>query len=153
MSSTVGALQSFKPTASSPILQTIAAHYKRLLTIWPKDPLRPNLPFQKAIEHRAARFAPSTAQKTDAARINSTTAPDASSAGPLDARQELRNINALYSLLDNRYSKLHPTSPAMLKPRGNPEYYDKLLADIKEAPNRSWLKAKWENMKMKVRWK
>ncbi|KAF2738279.1 hypothetical protein EJ04DRAFT_509696 [Polyplosphaeria fusca] len=139
---------------------TIAFHYKRLLTLWPKDPLRPNLPFQKPIEFRATRFAEAHAPKT--APASPTPAPTAQSAkataAPLAAanvssQTELKNINALYSLLDNRYTKLYPTSAAMLNPKGNPEYYEKLLADIAEAPNRSWIKAKWENLKMKVRFK
>jgi hypothetical protein len=49
-----------------------------------------------------------------------------------------QNINALYSLLDNRYQKEFPLPPSLRRPASNPEYYDNLLREFEEAPNRSW---------------
>jgi cytochrome b pre-mRNA-processing protein 6 len=70
----------------------------------------------------------------------------------LDPKGELANVNALYTLLENRYSKKYPISPAVLKPTSNPEHYDLLMADIEAAPNKSWLQAKIDQWKRKIRW-
>ncbi|KAH7063518.1 hypothetical protein B0J12DRAFT_643099 [Macrophomina phaseolina] len=93
---------------------TIAKHYARISAAWPKDVLRPTVQFQEALKARAA------------------TASSAAEA------QELRNVNALYSLLDNRYATKYPVSPAMLKPRSNPSYYDDLMVELSKAPDRGW---------------
>jgi cytochrome b pre-mRNA-processing protein 6 len=65
------------------IKQKIAQHYTALLALWPKDPLRPTVSFRKVLEHRASL----------------------AKAGTANEKAELGQINAAYSLLDNRYSK------------------------------------------------
>jgi len=39
-----------------------------------------------------------------------------------------------------------------LRPASNPEYYEKLMAEIEKIPNKSWLQAKLDKWKMMVRW-
>lgn len=99
---------------------TIAKHYARITGAWPKDVLRPTVQFQDALKARAAA---------------ASSAPEA---------QELRNVNALYSLLDNRYASKYAVSPALLKPRSNPSYYDELMVELSKAPDRGWLE-RWTN--------
>jgi cytochrome b pre-mRNA-processing protein 6 len=65
---------------------------------------------------------------------------------------ELPQINALFSLLENRYSKKYPLSPGVFKPTSNPEHYDRLMEEIERAPKKSWLQAKMDEWKMKIRW-
>ncbi|TID14426.1 hypothetical protein E2P81_ATG09299 [Venturia nashicola] len=62
----------------------IAKHYSRILSQWPKDLIRPEVQFQRVIQARAA----------NAASIHEG-----------QETAELKNVNALYSLLDNRYTK------------------------------------------------
>ncbi|OJD35642.1 cytochrome b pre-mrna-processing protein 6 p07253 [Diplodia corticola] len=102
---------------------TIAKHYARIAGAWPKDVLRPTVQFQEALKTRAA----------------------AASAAP--AAQELKDVNALYSLLENRYANKYPVSPALLKPRSNPSYYDDLMVELSRAPDRSWFE------RFTTRWK
>jgi len=64
--------------------QNVAKHYARLLSRWPKDPLRPENTFHKLLSARAAK---------------------ANSLSDTEVNAELRNVNALYSLLDDRYKK------------------------------------------------
>jgi cytochrome b pre-mRNA-processing protein 6 len=136
----------------------ITKHYNRLLTLWPKDPLRPDFSFTTALQHRLSKLQP--IQPKEGASKTPFTSSSPSTAKPTqptpadlpDARTELLNINALYSLLENRYSKRYPTSPALLRPQSNPEYYERLMREIEEAPKKSWLRAKWDMWKMKVRW-
>ncbi|KAF2259989.1 hypothetical protein CC78DRAFT_536723 [Lojkania enalia] len=112
---------------------TIAKHYTRLQTLWPKDFLRPTQPFTKLLAHRLSQ------SQSPNPKANIAT--------------ELRNINALYTLLDNRYTRLYPLSPTVLRPTSNPGYYDALMKDIGEAPNKSWIRAKMDEWRMKIRWK
>ncbi|KAF2175064.1 hypothetical protein K469DRAFT_684766 [Zopfia rhizophila CBS 207.26] len=146
---------------------TVARHYARLLSLWPKDPLRPTLPFTKTLERRAARFAPASEasstqdDKAKAPKANVKAAPQENGArsssvtasSMSDPKAELVNINAVYSLLENRYSKRYPTSPGLLRPASNPEHYEKLMEEIKRAPTKSWLRAKLDQWKMMIRWK
>ncbi|PSN62891.1 hypothetical protein BS50DRAFT_603497 [Corynespora cassiicola Philippines] len=132
---------------------TIAKQYARLLALWPKDPLRPNLPFTRAIEFRAAPYGVKPIAPTEEGKPASK--PDSASSpalSKLDPALEKANINALFSLLENRYSKKYPITQDVLKPKSNPEHYDRLMEEIARAPTKSWLSAKIDEWKMKIRW-
>ncbi|KAF2787349.1 hypothetical protein K505DRAFT_379661 [Melanomma pulvis-pyrius CBS 109.77] len=131
--------------------QTLAKHYTRLLTLWPKDLLRPNLPFTKTLEHRGLPFGvqPLSPSPTKAKPSPKTTAPHKIS----DPRTELANVNALFLLLENKFSKKYPLSQEVLKPKSNPGHYDRLMEEIERAPKKSWLSAVMDEWKMKIRWK
>jgi cytochrome b pre-mRNA-processing protein 6 len=105
--------------------QTAYKHYLRALRRWPIDILRPEHSFQATIRRRVD------------ARLLRPQSPSTSQ--PIDETTELAQVNALYSLLENRYNKKYPISDSFLKPASNPTYYADLLAEIKEAPNRSWM--------------
>jgi hypothetical protein len=64
--------------------QLLSKHYTRILSRWPKDLLRPETTFQSLLKARIAKLPTQTEQ---------------------EASVELRNVNALYSLLDDRYTK------------------------------------------------
>jgi cytochrome b pre-mRNA-processing protein 6 len=145
-------------------LQNLPKHYARLLRLWPQDQLR-NVTFQRAtLQRLSPSAAPSTTATTTPTPIPSASqptgpltlaphiiksgsipAPDTSTgtSGTLGAASETAQINALYSLLENRYSKMYPTSPEMLRPQSRPEYYEELAREMEEAPNRSWWQRKW----------
>ncbi|KAF2433718.1 hypothetical protein EJ08DRAFT_628366 [Tothia fuscella] len=109
---------------------SIPKHYSRILQSWPKDPLRPEVSFQKVIERRLAA---------------------AQTVSPESEATELRNINALYSLLDNRYRKKYPAPARLFKPTSNPAYYDDLIHELSQAPNRSWLQRFMTKLKGTIR--
>jgi hypothetical protein len=71
--------------------QVAYKHYLRGLSRWPKDALRPEAQFQDALRRRIDRrfLAPSN---NPAAKL-------------ADEKVELEQANALYSLLENRYSR------------------------------------------------
>ncbi|KAF2702676.1 hypothetical protein K504DRAFT_419839 [Pleomassaria siparia CBS 279.74] len=132
--------------------QTLAKHYARLLSLWPKDALRPNLPFTKTIEYRALAFGlkPETAaESTKTTDVKKTAAPYK----PGDARVELANVNALFLLLEDKFKRKHLLPPEALKPTSNPGHYDRLMEEIERAPKKSWWSAKVDEWKMKIRWK
>ena len=143
----------FQWHTNKPLHQTIVRQYTRLLSLWPKDALRPNLAFTKTLEYRGAPFGlkPAASAEKDAKPAKTdveASAPRSAS----DPKVELANINALYSLLENRFTKKYPVSPGVLRPTSNPEHYDRLMEEIKRAPTKSWLSAKIDEWRMKIRW-
>lgn len=80
-------------------------------------------------------------------------APKDTPAPASNPQAELAKINALYSLLENRYSKRYPISPGVLQPTSKPEHYTRLMEEIERAPQKSWLQAKMDEWKMKIRWR
>ena len=140
-------------------LQIVAKHYTRILSLWPKDLLRPNAPFTRPIEHRATPYGvtPISPPLEDAETRKSTATTTGATVQPAPKKPstpqaELPQINALYSLLENRYSNKYPVSAAVLKPVSNPDHYDRLMEEIEKAPRKSWWQAKVDNWKMKIRW-
>jgi cytochrome b pre-mRNA-processing protein 6 len=135
----------------------IAKQYTRLLALWPKDALRPNLPFTRAIERRASPYGvKAVAPTAEASKAPSAPAPASAAAStPASTRNpqlEQAQVNALFSLLENRYSKKYPLSPAVFKPASAPEYYDRLMAEIEAAPKKTWWQVKVDGWKNKIRW-
>ncbi|OCK73681.1 hypothetical protein K432DRAFT_364557 [Lepidopterella palustris CBS 459.81] len=134
----------------------IAKHYARLISLWPKDALRPTVSFQSTLQYRASQFSPAPTTATSSSPNASSNPSPSPSPAPAslskpDPKAELLNINALYSLLENRYSKRYPISPRLLRPTSNPTYYDDLIAELEAAPTRSWFARKMEGWKRMIR--
>lgn len=86
-------------------LQAAYKHYVRALSRWPKDALRPERQLQEVIGHRVnRRYLPAAAL---AARTTEggKDAPKETPLKPTTEKDELEQANALYSLLENRYSR------------------------------------------------
>ncbi|KAI1188604.1 hypothetical protein F5B17DRAFT_429422 [Nemania serpens] len=88
----------------------------RALSQWPKDTIRPEVQLQAVLQKRFEQ--PS---------LN------------LSEQEQLKQANALYSLLENRYKRAYPITGSLLQPKSNPTYFTDLLKDLQEAPNRSFL--------------
>ncbi|KAF2219420.1 hypothetical protein BDZ85DRAFT_285264 [Elsinoe ampelina] len=109
----------------------VAKHYGRLASLWPTDVLRPETQFQKVLRSRI-----DNAPKPDPeiqGFLEKVLGPDqqSRSAG-------LKEVNALYSLLENRYTKASPFSSEMMRPKSDPDYYNKLEKELEATPSRSW---------------
>ncbi|KAI1848392.1 hypothetical protein JX265_008826 [Neoarthrinium moseri] len=94
-------------------------HILKALNRWPKDSLRPAAQLQDVLKKRF----------------------EGGSGPSLSEEQKLKQANALYSLLDNRFRKRYAITGevSILKPRSNPTYYTDLLTELQDAPTRSWL--------------
>lgn len=107
--------------------QTLQKHYLRLIRLWPADPLRSVLVQDSLKLRMTQRLLPSSQQpaayadsklapapppteanliqaKADDSNTAGTVASAALAQGPWSEEKELRQVNALYSLLENRYS-------------------------------------------------
>ncbi|KAI0836214.1 hypothetical protein F5Y06DRAFT_298933 [Hypoxylon sp. FL0890] len=102
-------------------------HVLRALSQWPKDTLRPEIQFQDILRKRFEQ-----------------------SSG-LSEQEQLRQANALYSLIDNRYKKKYPITGSLLRPKSQPTYFSDLVQELEAAPNRSYLERVWLRLKGVVR--
>ena len=149
MSNTVLHLPSTSLRPHKSNLTKILKHYTRLLTLWPRDLLRPNLPFTRAIEHHGTPYGLKPSPQ-ETSRKTATPVPAPPS--PPNPSKEQAQVNALFSLLENRYSKKYALSEGVLKPASAPEHYERLMMEIERAPGKTWWQAKLDEWKMKIRW-
>jgi len=109
---------------------TISAqrHILRALSEWPKDTIRPELQFQKVLQKRF-----------DRPRLD------------MSEGEQLRQANALYGLLENRYHRKYRIMGNLLAPMATPTHYQDLAFEILAAPNRTALGRLWLRLKGIVR--
>ncbi|KAK4225701.1 cytochrome B pre-mRNA-processing protein 6 [Podospora fimiseda] len=98
--------------------------FQGALQRWPKDPLRPECQLQDVLAKRLAK---------------GNLAPPSTIKGASKTQAELKQANALYSLLENRYNTKYRAGPGVLEPKSNPTYYKDLVQELEEAPNRTFL--------------
>ncbi|KAF5858815.1 hypothetical protein ETB97_003771 [Aspergillus alliaceus] len=48
------------------------------------------------------------------------------------------SLNALSSLLEDRYARKYPLSPNIRRPKSNPDHYDNVIKEFSEAPSRDF---------------
>jgi cytochrome b pre-mRNA-processing protein 6 len=134
----------------------VAKQYTRLIALWPKDALRPNLPFTRAIEHRGVPYGVEPLPRPDDAQEQkkkiTSIASEPAAPTPLSPQAEQAQINALFSLLENRYSNKYALSQSVFEPRSAPDHYTNLMREIEKAPQKTWWQAKVDEWKMKIRW-
>ncbi|KAG0129110.1 hypothetical protein HOY82DRAFT_521980 [Tuber indicum] len=118
----------------------IQKQYMTLLSHWPADPLRPNLSFPDFLRRRVEQELGSPHQLESSPLSAVSTAVKEVEARPkFDEMHEKRQLNALSSLLEDRYKKMYPVTDHILAPKSQPDYYKKLLEELEVAPKRSWL--------------
>lgn len=151
----MAANQSVSSSASGPIApltscgQIVLKHWSRIIKQWPVDKVRPeHVHFQKIMQSRLNKLTSPTAAAAADAKSNdaSVKAPQ-----PWDNQNELRQINALYALLENRFEKEDPIPARVRHPQSNPAHYDDLVRELDEAPNRSWVTSLWNRIRGSVR--
>ncbi|KAK4160501.1 cytochrome B pre-mRNA-processing protein 6 [Cladorrhinum sp. PSN259] len=98
--------------------------FQTALQRWPKDPLRPECQLQDVLAKRLEK---------------GTIAPSSAIKGVTKTQAELKQANALYSLLEDRYKNKYRTSAGVLEPKSNPTYYKDLVKELEEAPSRTFL--------------
>ncbi|KAL1959882.1 hypothetical protein VTO42DRAFT_1027 [Malbranchea cinnamomea] len=122
---------------------SVVKHIQRLISRWPSDSVRPaSVSVQIYLQSRinpppppkhaglfSSLFSKKPASQTATAMGSTSQEP------PLLSSE---NINALYSLLENRYQNQYPLPGSLRHPRSQPEYYDQLMREFEEAPKRSW---------------
>ncbi|BCS24601.1 ubiquinol-cytochrome c reductase complex assembly factor 2 [Aspergillus puulaauensis] len=112
-------------------VQTAQSRLTFLLKHWPADPIRPSsVSVQTYLQSRLPQ---SQSQSPEPSKAGATTA-----AIPTGTISE-PSINALTSLLEDRYAKRYPLPPMLRHPASNPDHYDDLIREFEEAPTRDIL--------------
>ncbi|KAF4216581.1 hypothetical protein CNMCM8980_010223 [Aspergillus fumigatiaffinis] len=108
-----------KPTLNP---QTIQNRISHLLKHWPTDAVRPaSVSVQTYLQSRVQPTQPQQAQSQQAQPSPKTEISEAS-------------LNALSSLLEDRYARRYPLPPKLRRPATNPDHYDNVVKDIPRLP-------------------
>ncbi|KAA8649815.1 hypothetical protein EYZ11_005496 [Aspergillus tanneri] len=108
--------------------QSIQARITHLLNHWPSDPVRPaSVSVQNYLRSRlppSSELPPNNRQQRQSA----------SQGGEISET----SLDALSSLLENRYARQYPLPPKLRRPASNPDHYDNVIREFAEAPSRDW---------------
>ncbi|KAK7745792.1 hypothetical protein SLS53_002509 [Cytospora paraplurivora] len=119
--------------------EVLRKFYLAALQRWPRDSLRPECQLQDVLSKRL---------------LESSKFPSKNQDGNEPARQ----VNALLSLLANRYATRYAVDAAdsrsggLMTPRSNPTYYGDLMKDLEQAPTRTRLQRFGLKLKGMFRW-
>ncbi|EAW10797.1 ubiquinol-cytochrome c reductase complex assembly factor 2 [Aspergillus clavatus NRRL 1] len=103
--------------------QAIQARLTQLLKLWPSDPVRP---------------ASVSVQSYLQSRLSQTTSPTAQTPAAPKGEISQASLNALSSLLEDRYARRYPLPPKLRRPASNPDHYDNVVREFEEAPGRDF---------------
>ncbi|PYH46808.1 ubiquinol-cytochrome c reductase complex assembly factor 2 [Aspergillus saccharolyticus JOP 1030-1] len=110
-----------------------------ILKHWPVDKVRPaSVSIHNYLQSRLPQ--------------QSTTAPTAQAQTPGSQQTpqiqglSKANLDALSSLLENRYARRYPLPPRLRHPASNPQHYDNVIREFDEAPDRDW----WGRLRKRV---
>ncbi|RKF60151.1 hypothetical protein GcM3_168002 [Golovinomyces cichoracearum] len=105
-------------------------HYLRALSQWPRDALRPECQFKDIVRRRVDKMFLSNPH------IESPNSTPGKTRTEINEKKELEQVNALYLILENRFSQRYPIKGSMMKPESNPSYYSDLVNELETAPSR-----------------
>ncbi|PYH89926.1 hypothetical protein BO71DRAFT_402644, partial [Aspergillus ellipticus CBS 707.79] len=115
--------------ASKPNPQAIQTRISHLLKHWPVDTVRPSsVSVHTYLQACLSQANPESQPKQQKQPQQSP---------PANINQS--SLDALSSLLEDRYARRYPLSPRMRRPASDPDYYDNLIREFDEAPSRDWL--------------
>lgn len=104
--------------------------------------LRPDVQLQDVLggQHLVDRL---SGRRSAASPVTDIAIKQATGRSPADPSTsdlaQLRQVNALLALLENRFQKQHILKGTLTAPRSNPTYYTELITELEEAPKRSFL--------------
>jgi cytochrome b pre-mRNA-processing protein 6 len=99
-----------------------------ILKHWPSDAVRPaSVSVQNYLQ---SRIALPKNEPTQSSTPETTPAPK--------AEISASSVNALSALLENRFARAYPITEKIRYPASDPEYFDNLIREFDEAPNRDW---------------
>ncbi|KIW74751.1 hypothetical protein Z517_11521 [Fonsecaea pedrosoi CBS 271.37] len=123
-------------------------HWARIIKQWPLDRVRPShVHFQRVMQSRLQKLQSGAPAAVSSKSNDALVTP----VEPFNEQKELRQVNALYSLLENRYANEYPIPQAVRHPKTNASHYDDLVRELDEAPGRSWFTSFWNRLKGSVR--
>ncbi|KAK1147710.1 hypothetical protein N8T08_001055 [Aspergillus melleus] len=113
--------------------QSIQTRISHLINHWPSDPVRPSSVSVQT--YLRSRLPPQSQSQSP----NQPPQSQVQSSAPQSGEISESSLNALSSLLENRYARRYPLSPKLRRPASNPDHYDNVIKEFAEAPSRDWL--------------
>lgn len=119
-------------------MQLALKHWARIIKRWPLDKVRPDsVSFQTNMQRRIDRLTnPSLSAAATSVKANDALV-SAVPPAELDEGKEMKQVNALYSLLEDRYTSAFPLPQQFRYPASRPTHYDELMQELEAAPTRS----------------
>lgn len=115
------------------------------------DKIRPEaVSFQTIMQRRIDRVTnPSLNAAATSVKANEALV----SAAPIEfnEQKEMKQVNALYSLLENRYSDAYPMPHQFRYPASRETHYEDLLQELENAPTRSKFSSFMQRLKGRLR--
>ncbi|KAF3078455.1 hypothetical protein TWF569_003618 [Orbilia oligospora] len=129
------------------------AFFTPLPSLWPKDILRPDVNFPSFLSSRLeSDFNPSsTGPEPFRPKIEDGLPPAIMVYKDHPPSDPEKQWGVLRGLVNNRYQKKYPVK-SLAEPGFDPEYYNRLIAELDQAPKRNWLTAYLNSWKGFIRW-
>ena len=116
--------------------QSLQAGLRQLAARWPADLVRPkSVSVRDYLEEQCRLAESSRAPSSSSEQHTQQQRPNATPPSIISQS----SVAALTSLLNNRYARRYPLPKKFRYPASNPLYYDQVIQEFEEAPNRNWL--------------
>ena len=134
------------------VAQLALRHWSRIIQRWPVDKVRPEaVSFQTLMKKRIER-ATNPPLNAVASNTKGTEAAATPEVRPVfNEHRELQQVNALYSLLENRFATQHPIPEELRYPASRTTHYDDFLRELEEAPSRTKFDSFMQRLKGRFR--
>lgn len=111
-------------------------HWIKIISQWPKDKLRPQeVTFQTLMRKRLDKYE-NPAKAAESAKVKG----NAANVQPIDLTwneaKEARQVNALYSLMDDKFARKYKLPQNLRRPLSQPDHYDMVVEESEKAPSR-----------------
>ncbi|EPS45396.1 hypothetical protein H072_568 [Dactylellina haptotyla CBS 200.50] len=131
---------------------TQKALYGKIVPLWPKDPMRPQVDFPAFLERRLESDFGDAPQP----KVNDWPEINDGSKRPIFAYSDEpasfeKQWAVLNGLIANKYQKKYPVKK-LTEPGFDPDYYKKLIRELDDAPHRNWLSSYINSWRGFIRW-
>lgn len=114
-------------------------HWSRIIQKWPVDKVRPEtVSFQHLMKKRLDKYQ-NPGKAAESAKIQGNEANVQPVNLTWNEAKEMKQANALYSLLENRYQHSTPLPERLRFPASSVNHYDQIVAESERAPSRGFI--------------
>ena len=118
---------------------------------WPVDKIRPEpVSFQTLMKKRLLKYE-NPAKAAQSATVKSNDANVQPVNLTWNEQKEVKQANALYALLENRFANESPFHDRLRFPASSPSHYDLIIAEAEKAPSRGFFENLTNRLKGMIR--
>ncbi|KAI1619798.1 hypothetical protein EDD37DRAFT_613507 [Exophiala viscosa] len=129
----------------------VLKHWARIIKQWPVDKVRPEyVSFQKVMQDHLNKVASARAAAQNVTSNNEVLATP-TEPSQINQQKAMKQINALYNLLDDRFVKEFPMPAQTRHPQSRPTHYDDVVKEMGEAATRTWVASMYNRIRGMLR--